>query len=153
MDIKNLAEADRTELYTIHQEGVDKVCIPKYWTQLVETYFQTGKRPLQAEWIRYPNNAEHHWKVSGDLSWTCKGNDQADRLVGKATIKSGLHFGRSEGWRSLVLRSLRHYLWAQSQGHYSLRYQSAGGQRCGKRSCFMIYPERIRQGHYQSGEH
>ena len=37
-----------------------------------------------------------------------EGNDQEDRLVGKAiTILSGLHFGRSE-----VLRSLSHYLLA-----------------------------------------
>ena len=43
-----------------------------------------------------------------------KGNDRADRLVGKATFRSGLLLGRSE-----VLRSLKHYLWAQSQGHHS----------------------------------
>ena len=34
-----------------------------------------------------------------------KGNDRADRLAGKATIKGGLRLGISE-----VLRSLRHYL-------------------------------------------
>ena len=38
-----------------------------------------------------------------------RGNDQADRLAGKAAIISGLRFGRSE-----VLRSLRHHLRAQS---------------------------------------
>ena len=42
-----------------------------------------------------------------------KGNDRADRLAGKATLTSGLLLGRSE-----VLRSLRHYLRAQSQGHH-----------------------------------
>ena len=42
------------------------------------------------------------------------GNDGADRLLGKATITSGLLLRRSE-----VLRSLRHYLWAQSQGHHT----------------------------------
>ena len=36
---------------------------------------------------------------------------QCDRLVGKATITNGLHFGRSE-----VLRSLKHFLWVQSPG-------------------------------------
>ena len=39
----------------------------------------------------------------------------ADRLVGKATITSGLRLGRSE-----VLRNLRHYLQAQSQGHHTI---------------------------------
>ena len=39
-----------------------------------------------------------------------KGNDRADRLMGKAAITSGLHLGKSE-----VLRSLKHYLQAQSQ--------------------------------------
>ena len=42
-----------------------------------------------------------------------KGNDRADRLAGKATLKSGLLLGRSE-----VLRSLRHYLRAQGKGHH-----------------------------------
>ena len=42
----------------------------------------------------------------GVLPWTCwvKGNDRADRRVGKATLTSGLLLGRSA-----VLRSLRHY--------------------------------------------
>ena len=43
-----------------------------------------------------------------------KGNDRADRLAGKATLTSGLFLGRFE-----VLRSLRHYLRAQSQGHHT----------------------------------
>ena len=43
-----------------------------------------------------------------------KGNDRADRLAGIATITGGLRLGRSE-----VLRSLRHYLLAQSQGHHT----------------------------------
>ena len=46
-----------------------------------------------------------------------KGNDRADRLAGKATITSGLLFGKSE-----VLRNLRHYLRAQSQGHHTIDY-------------------------------
>ena len=43
-----------------------------------------------------------------------KGNDRADRLTGKVTIAS-LRVGRSE-----VLRCLRHYLLAQSQGHHTI---------------------------------
>ena len=54
-----------------------------------------------------------------------KGNDRADRLAGKATITSGLLLGRSE-----MLRSLRHYLWAQSQGHQtSHRLEERGVER------------------------
>ena len=44
-----------------------------------------------------------------------KGNDRADRLAGKATLTSGLLLRRSE-----VLRSFRHYLWTQSQGHHTI---------------------------------
>ena len=44
-----------------------------------------------------------------------KGNDRADRLAGKATLTGGLLLGRSE-----VLRSLEHYLWAQSQGRHTI---------------------------------
>ena len=44
-----------------------------------------------------------------------EGNDRADRLAGKTTPKSGLLLGRS-----VVLRSLRHYLRAQSQGHHTI---------------------------------
>ena len=43
-----------------------------------------------------------------------KGNDWTDMLAGKATLTSGLLLRRSE-----VLRSLRHYLQAQSQGHHT----------------------------------
>ena len=41
--------------------------------------------------------------------------DRADRLAGKATLTNGLFLGRSE-----VLRSLKHYLRAQSQGHHTI---------------------------------
>ena len=54
-----------------------------------------------------------------------KGNDQADRMASKATLRSGLLFGRSE-----VLRSLRHYLLAQSQGHHTIdRLEERGVER------------------------
>ena len=68
------------------------------------------------------------WNVSmvdirlGKLLWVnCPGdaglkeNDRADKLEGKATLTSGLLLGRSE-----VLRSLRHYLLSQSQGHHTI---------------------------------
>ena len=44
-----------------------------------------------------------------------KGNDRGDRLVDKATLTSGLLLGRSE-----VLRNLRQYLRAQSQGYHTI---------------------------------
>ena len=54
-----------------------------------------------------------------------KENDGSDRLAGKATLTSGLLLGRSE-----VLRSLRHYLRAQSQGHHTIyRLQEEGVER------------------------
>jgi len=54
-----------------------------------------------------------------------KGNDRADRLAGKATLTSGLLLGRSE-----VVRSLRHYLRAQSQGHHTIdRLEERGVER------------------------
>ena len=58
-----------------------------------------------------------HWQCStGTFENTsgCTALDmpmRADRLVGKAVTASGLRLGRSE-----VLRSLRYYLRAQSQG-------------------------------------
>ena len=54
-----------------------------------------------------------------------KGNDQVDRLAGKATLTSGLRLERSA-----VLRSLRHYLQAQSQGHHTIhRLEERGVER------------------------
>ena len=44
-----------------------------------------------------------------------KGNDREDRLAGKATLTSVLLLGRS-----LVLRNLRYYLRAQSQGYHTI---------------------------------
>ena len=54
-------------------------------------------------WVYYPGHAG------------VKGKDRADRLAGKATLISGLLLERSE-----VLRSLRHYLRVQSQGHHTI---------------------------------
>ena len=44
-----------------------------------------------------------------------KENDRAVRLAGKATLESDLLLGRSR-----VLRSLKYYLRAQSQGHHTI---------------------------------
>jgi len=74
-----------------------------------------------------------------------EGNDRADRLAGKTTPKSGLLLGRS-----VVLRSLRYYLQAQSQGHHtSNRLKERGVER--KRE--TIFLERTREDHGQSDEH
>ena len=51
-----------------------------------------------------------------------EGNDWADRLVGKATFTSGLLLGRSE-----MLRRLRQFLWAQSQGHHIIDHLEERG--------------------------
>ena len=75
-----------------------------------------------------------------------KGNDRADRLAGNATLTSGLLLERSD-----VMRSLKHYLWAQSQGHHSIDRLEERGVESGsaRRSSF----ERKREGHRQSDEH
>ena len=52
-----------------------------------------------------------------------KGNNRADKLAGKATLTSGLLHGWSE-----VLRSLRHYLRAQSQGHHTIDHLEERGE-------------------------
>ena len=54
-----------------------------------------------------------------------KGNDRADRLAGKTALTNGLLLGRSE-----VLRSLRHYLRAQSKRHHTIdRLEERGLER------------------------
>ena len=64
-------------------------------------------------WVYYPG----HGGV--------KGNERAERLAGKATLTRGLLQGRSE-----MLRILRHYLWAQSQGHHTVdRVEEKGVER------------------------
>ena len=71
----------------------------------------------------------HLWK----LLWVycpghagLKGNDQADRQAGKTTLTNGLLLGRSK-----MLRSLIHYLWVQSQGHYTINCQEERGMERG----------------------
>ena len=76
-------------------------------------------------WVYYPGH-------SG-----VKGNDRTDRLAGKATLISGLLLGRSE-----VLRSLRDYLWAQSQEHHTVdRLEEIGVER-GNASHLLYMDER-----------
>ena len=71
---------------------------------------------LSAPWNRCLNFFPGHAGV--------KENDQADKLAGSATVTSGLHL------RSEVLRSLRHYLWAQRQGHHTIdRLKERGVER------------------------
>ena len=54
-----------------------------------------------------------------------EGNDRADRLAGKAIPQNGLLLGRSG-----VLRSSRHYLRAQIQGHHTIdRLEERGVER------------------------
>ena len=54
-----------------------------------------------------------------------KGDDRADRLTGKATTSSDLRLRRSE-----VLRSLKHCIRAQSQGHHTNgRLDERGAER------------------------
>ena len=53
------------------------------------------------------------------------GSERTDGLAGKATLRSGLLLGRSG-----VLRSLRYYLRAQSQGHHTIdRLEERGLER------------------------
>ena len=67
-----------------------------------------------------------------------KGNDRADRLAGKATLTSGSLLERFE-----VLRSLRHYLRAQSQGHHTIdRLEERGVERGSTRRSSLIGRER-----------
>ena len=62
----------------------------------------------------------------------------ADRLAGKATLTNGLLLGRSE-----MLRSLRHYLRAQNQGHHSIdRLEERGMERGSTRQSSLKGGER-----------
>ena len=62
-------------------------------------------------------------------------------MAGKATITSGLLLRRSA-----VLKSLRHYLRAQSQGHHTVDSLEERGVERG-------FLERTRAGHRESDEH
>ena len=74
-----------------------------------------------------------------------KGDDRADRLAAKATHTSGLFLRSSE-----VLRSLRHCLRAQSQGHHTIgRQEERGVERGSARRSSL----KGREGHHRSDEH
>ena len=80
-----------------------------------------------------------------NCSWHAglKGNERAVRLAGKVTISKGLHLGWSE-----MLKSLRHYLRAQSQGHHIIdRVEERGVKRASARQSSL---KRTREGHRQS---
>ena len=62
-----------------------------------------------------------------------KGNDRADRMACKAVLSSDLLLERSE-----VSRSLRHYLWAQSQGYQTIdRLEERGVERGSARRSYL----------------
>ena len=64
-------------------------------------------------WVYFPGHAG------------VNGNDRAVTLAGETTLTSGLLLGRSE-----ALRSLRHYLQAQSQGRHTIdRLKMRGVER------------------------
>ena len=62
-----------------------------------------------------------------------KANDRTDRMASKATPTSGSLVGRAE-----VLRSLRHYLQAQSQGHHSIDRLEERGVETGSARRFSL---------------
>ena len=73
--------------------------------------------------------------------------EQTDRWAEQPSQVSGLHLERPE-----VLRSLRHYLQAQSQGHHTIDYiEDRDVERRG--ACLTIFFDRTRQGPHQSDNH
>ena len=62
-----------------------------------------------------------------------KANDRTDRMASKATPTSGSLVGRAE-----VLRSLRHYLQAQSQGRHSIDRLEERGVETGSARRFSL---------------
>ena len=74
-------------------------------------------------------------------------NDTTDRLAGKATLRSALLLGRSE-----LLRSLRHYVRAQSQGHHTIgRLEGRGVERGSARRSSLKGRERVIVSQMNSG--
>ena len=106
------------------------------------------------KWIGKPwPECVNQWSTSASktpvsvLPWACRseGNDPADWLAGKATLKCGLRLGKFE-----VLRSLKHYLRAQSQGHHTIdRLEERGVEKGSARGSSW----KTRKGHRQSDEH
>ena len=76
-----------------------------------------------------------------------KGNDRADRLVGKAIVTNGFHLKRSE-----MLRSLRHYLQAHCQGHHTIDCLEEKGMESGNVLQFSFKrPERAKVNEMTTG--
>ena len=83
---------------------IQRACWKKVKTWISRTGWRICQcHPLNLLWMYCP------WYTG------VKGNKRADRLEGKATITNGVRLGRSD-----VLRSLRHYLRAQSQGRHTI---------------------------------
>ena len=89
-------------IHDIHMKLLKKV---KTWIGRMSVF---DIHPLNLLWMYCP------WYTG------VKGNNRADRLDGKATITNDVRLGRSD-----VLRSLRHYLRAQSQGHHTINHLEA----------------------------
>ena len=108
--------------------GVEFVCLFYYWEAQTWMclWWSTCIHLRKLLWVYCPGHVG------------VKGSDRADTLVGNATLTSGLLLGISE-----VLRSLRHYLPAQTQGHHTIdRLEDRGLER-----------GRTREGHLQLDEH
>ena len=75
----------------------------------------------------------------------CAVDDLVGRLAGKATLTSGVRLRRSE-----VLRSLKHYMWAQSQGHRTIDHQEKRSLERG--SARQSSLKGMREGRCQSDE-
>ena len=88
---------------TKHPKRQNSSVLPNFWRK-VEWEAQTSMR--QCSTSTFQNSCVH----AG-----VEGNDRADRLARKATTTSGLRLGRSQ-----MLRSLRHYLRAQSRGLHAI---------------------------------
>ena len=92
--------------------------------------FPASKTSLSAFSLPLMVNLRHMFDIHlRKIMWVyCPGhagakrNDRADRLAEEATITGGLHLGRSE-----VVRSLRHSLRAQNQGHHTIDRLEEGG--------------------------
>ena len=75
-----------------------------------------------------------------------KRNDWANGVVGKAAITCGLCLRGSD-----MLRSLRHYLCAQSQGHHIINQQEERGME--EEALRVIFLESTREGHHRWDGH
>ena len=104
------------------------VGIPVVWTkyqnwccaQKVEWEAQTGMYQWSTSTFGNSCGCTHRPGHAG-----VKGNDQTGSPAGKVTLTSGLLLGKSK-----VLRSLRRYLWAQSQAHHTIhRLEERGVER------------------------